>query len=326
MLKFKTTVLIVDGDYLLHRSLNTDALRNLHNSKTFPTGVLLGTIRSLKTVIREFEPDMVFFASSGGKCQWRVDLLESYKEKEEDPEKKFSTVQPDELFSSEDLLYKSRKVLKEFLPSLGVRNLSLTGFEADDLGMRLAQRYSLRPDDFDVIMSTDDKDWLQNILYGEMSCYRPIKGELINRDNFLDTQDIELEYYHLLKAIEGDSSDNIPSVAKGLGFVTFKKMVYAIRDSGDPVNVHTIKEFAKTNSSKAAFKNLLNDWDQFILNIRVSDPSEENLPIAQIDPYLNEACVSYAKFNRDTVEEFLKEYELTSLYSLLTEPYFRTLR
>lgn len=316
-----TKILIIDGDYLFHRHLNTNS-RNLTTSDGKPSGIVYGALNSLYGMLEAFNPNIVFIALSGGSCEWRKNIYPMYKFKTEEDKKHWDIPKDGELLSSAKIYTPQFNYIKDNLKFFGVREISLQGYEADDCAMRLAIRYAqLPPDQCEVILVSDDWDYAQTVEYG-VKLYRPIKDYIITTENFETITGFKPKHYKYYKTIQGDGSDNIPSVAKGLGEVTTKKMFKSIEENIGEVNLQTIKEFA-SNSTIAAVKRLSEDWPQYLINLQLSDPA--NIPTNHLDEYLNKVCSELVYFNSFEVSRVLRDYELKSLNKILTYPFFQKL-
>jgi 5'-3' exonuclease len=106
-------------------------------------------------------------------------------------------------------------VLKELLGVIGVRQYSAIGCEADDVMATLAARYSER---FSVGIYTGDSD-LRQMVNGQIQVVSPSRGGDVL---YATPADVEAKHgvppslIPDLKALSGDSSDNIPGV-NGIG-------------------------------------------------------------------------------------------------------------
>ena len=110
-------------------------------------------------------------------------------------------------------------VLKELLAALGYRIVESEGYEADDILGTLARR--CRETGNQCVIATGDRDSLQlvsdnvTVRITATKFGRP-EVTVYDRDKIVETYGVEPEQLIDIKAIQGDSSDNIPGVA-GIG-------------------------------------------------------------------------------------------------------------
>lgn len=104
---------------------------------------------------------------------------------------------------------------KDCLSAMGFHVLSLSGYEADDILGTLA--VDAADAEMQAILLTGDRDALQ--LIGDRVTVLLAKNQdtvVFNREHFIETYGITPEEFVDVKALMGDSSDNIPGVP-GIG-------------------------------------------------------------------------------------------------------------
>lgn len=194
----RTQVLAVDGTGMLvrcHRAAGNAT--PLTAADGTPTGTLMMFIGSLSKKLRLLQPDYAVIAWDGPHArQWRQELYPPYKAN-----------RPDYWEDSPDL-----RLVQEFCRSASIRQLTVPGFEADDL-LASVQRWAAEhlPDTAVTIVS-DDHDLLQ--LTAEDSV--TVTG--LSFDQVLTAADVEADWgvppwwLPALRAMAGDESDNIPGL------------------------------------------------------------------------------------------------------------------
>lgn len=195
---------ILDGSSFLYRSYY--ALKPLHAPDGSQVQAVYGFARMIKKLIKDFKPDyFVLVWDSKGKTT-RHELYPDYKVQRQAP--------PSDLFE--------QKVwIQEFAELIGLRQLTITGIEADDLMGSLAQ--DAVKEGCQAVLVTSDKD-MRQIVTDDIVVFDPFK------DSMLDVPTLEQKYgFPLSKlpfyfAIIGDASDNIPGV-KGIGPKGAEKLV-----------------------------------------------------------------------------------------------------
>ncbi len=203
-------ILLVDGNNLLFRSYYATAYNGviMRNSKGFPTNGLYGFINMMNRIIREEKPSYILVAFDKGKT-FRHEAYDEYKAGRSDT--------PNEL-------KQQFPVAKEVLKAMGIEYYEMDYYEADDIIGTLSHLAHVDPE-FDCEIISSDKDLLQ--LIEDDVVVRVLKSNdymIMDRDKFIETYGIEPIKMIDLKALMGDSSDNIPGVS-GIGEKTAIKLI-----------------------------------------------------------------------------------------------------
>jgi len=209
-------LVLIDGNSLLHRAYH--AYPHLMTKEGQPTGAIYGFVVMMLSAVSRLEPSHLVIAWDVSKRTFRHDKYEAYKAGR--PEMDQDLV---------DQMQVTRKVVETFnIPQFG-----LDGFEADDVIGTLAEQSCA---DGEVIIITGDRDALQLIKDKKIVVYMPSVGKGMygkGRDrgvSIYDKQAVKAKYGLVpeqiidLKALMGDSSDNVPGV-KGVGQVTATKLL-----------------------------------------------------------------------------------------------------
>ena len=195
-------IILVDGNNLLFRSFYATAYSGviMKNSKGFPTNALYGFINMMNKIIKEENPSYIMVAFDKGKT-FRHDKYDDYKAGR--------AAMPDEL----KLQFPKAK---EVLDTMGIKHYEIDNYEADDIIGTLAKEVD-EEDEFVATIVSSDKDLLQ--LISDEVTVKLLK----QKDAIYMTPEVFRETYSVdpirmidLKALMGDSSDNIPGV-KGIG-------------------------------------------------------------------------------------------------------------
>ncbi len=201
-------VFLIDGHSLLHRAFW--ALPSLTTAEGEHTNAVYGFTRMLFRLMDQYNPDSIFVAFDVSAPTFRHREYEEYKATRKE--------MPEELRPQVTLL-------KEVLDAFGITRLELEGYEADDVigtAARLAEQEGVC-----AWIVTGDRDSLQ--LVSDKTCV------LLTKKGIQETEKVDLEHlkqeYKLnpeqipeLKALMGDSSDNIPGVP-GIGEKTAMKLL-----------------------------------------------------------------------------------------------------
>lgn len=195
-------VVLIDGNNILFRSYYATAYTGniMKNSKGFPTNGIYGLINMLNKIINEENPEYVMVAFDKGKT-FRHDKYKSYKDGRSET--------PDELKVQ-------FPIAKKIVNAMGITCYEIDNYEADDIIGTFAKKID-ETDCFTATIISSDKDLLQ--LITDKVDVKLLKQEgflRMNKETFMDTYGVEPPFMVDLKALMGDSSDNIPGV-KGIG-------------------------------------------------------------------------------------------------------------
>ncbi len=201
---------IIDGKSVFYRGYY--AMPNLATQDGTPTGGVFGFATMALEVIRRLKPDYVAVAWDKPKTNIRK-RLEMY------PEYKAGRkpAPPD--------FYDQVPILHELLDAFGWPLYELDDYEADDIMGTLAVQ--AREKGLETLLVTSDLDMLQ-LINGNVHVYALKTGlsniELYSPKSFEAKYGIDVHQFLDLKALKGDSSDNIPGVP-GVGEKTGLELI-----------------------------------------------------------------------------------------------------
>ena len=279
-------IILVDGNNLLFRSFYATAYQGviMKNSKGFPTNALYGFINMMNKIIKEENPNYIMVAFDKGKT-FRHDKYDDYKAGR--------MAMPDEL----KLQFPKAK---EVLDTMGIKHYEIDNYEADDIIGTLA-RIVDSEDEFIATIVSSDKDLLQ--LISDEVTVKLLKSNdhiMMDPKTFKEIYQVDPIRMIDLKALMGDSSDNIPGV-KGIGEKTAISLLSKY-GSLDGVYEHLDEISLKTREK------LESDKDKAYMSYDLATIYRE-VPI----DFTLEDC----KYNGYKPEEFKKELEELEFYSLL---------
>ena len=278
-------IILVDGNNLLFRSYYATAYTGnmMKNSKGFPTNGLYGFINMMNRIIKEEEPQYILVAFDKGKT-FRHDKYEVYKAGRQ--------AMPDEL----KLQF---PVAKELLGVMGIKYFEIDNYEADDIIGTMSKIVD-EEDEFIATIVSSDKDLLQ--LISDEVTVKLLKSN----DHIMMTPEVFRETYKVdpirmidLKALMGDSSDNIPGV-KGIGE---KTAISLIEKYGSLENLYNNLD-SVTGKTK---EKLELDKENAFMSYDIATIFRE-VPI----PFGLDDC-KYEGINRSELLKFLEELEMPSL-------------
>ena len=214
-------VLLIDGNNILFRSYYATAYNGntMKNSKGFPTNALYGLVNMLNKIIHEENPEYVMIAFDKGKT-FRHEKYSDYKGG------RMAT--PDELKIQ-------FPISRELVDAMGFKYYEIDNYEADDIIGTFAKKVDESKDYCATIISSD-KDLLQLITDKvEVKLLKVHDYIRMTKEEFEKTYGIEPPRMVDLKALMGDSSDNIPGVA-GVGEKTALKLLQEYKTLGNLYN------------------------------------------------------------------------------------------
>lgn len=199
-------LLVIDGNSILNRAFY--GIRPLTNSKGLHTNALYGVLNILLKQTEAVKPDYAAIAFDLPQPTFRHKMYAEYKA----GRKKM----PDELASQ--LPYS--KKLSELL---GFTVLEKEGYEADDI-LGTLSAMAEKEDVYSYIL-TGDRDSLQ-LISPKSAVLLATNNDtvLFDRNAFFEKYGVEPSEYIDVKALMGDSSDNIPGVP-GIGEKTAFKLI-----------------------------------------------------------------------------------------------------
>ena len=195
-------IILVDGNNLLFRSFYATAYQGviMKNSKGFPTNALYGFINMMNKIIKEENPSYILVAFDKGKT-FRHEKYDTYK--------------AGRAAVPEELKQQFPKA-KEVLESMGIKYFEIENYEADDI-IGTVSKIVDEEDKFIATIISSDKDLLQ--LISDEVTVKLLKQSdhiMMDQETFRKTYQVDPIRMIDLKALMGDSSDNIPGV-RGIG-------------------------------------------------------------------------------------------------------------
>ncbi|MGH7240744.1 MAG: DNA polymerase I [Candidatus Saccharimonadales bacterium] len=195
-------LVVIDGKSVFYRGYY--AMSNLATRDGKPTGGVFGFATMALEVIRRLQPDYVAVAWDKPKTniRRRLELYPEYKAGRKPAPADF---------------YEQIPMLHELLAAFGWPLYEFDDYEADDIMGTLAVQATAQ--DIDTLLITSDMDMLQ-LVNDHVKVYALKTGlsniELYSPESFTAKYGITVDQFLDLKALKGDSSDNIPGVP-GIG-------------------------------------------------------------------------------------------------------------
>ena len=228
--------MLIDGHSMLNRAFY--GLPDLTNAQGVHTGAVYGFLNILFKTLEEEDPDYMAVAFDLHGPTFRHKMFEAYKGTRKP--------MPDELREQVPLM-------QDMLRAMQVPILTLEGYEADDILGTVACR--CEKEGLEVTILSGDRDLLQLATeHIKIRMPRTSRGKTTIEDFYaaqvLEQYQVTPKQIIELKALMGDSSDNIP----GLPGVGEKTAVKLIVEYGGIDNAYAHLEEIKPNRAREAFR------------------------------------------------------------------------
>ncbi len=199
-------LLAIDGNSILNRAFY--GIKALSNSSGQATNAITGFFNIYLKETAQVKPDYIAVAFDRSEKTFRHKEVASYKANRHG--------MPDELASQ-------LPIVKEILGYMGIKIVECAGYEADDIIGTLANAFEKQGVQTHAL--TGDRDYLQLVDENVWVRLAKNKGtEIYNTARIQEEYGLEPKDLIELKALMGDSSDNISGV-KGIGEKTALKLV-----------------------------------------------------------------------------------------------------
>ncbi len=288
-------IVLIDGHSIINRAFY--GIPDLTNEEGLHTNGIYGFLNIMFRILDEEHPDYLAVAFDLKAPTFRHQMYEAYK----------GTRKP-----MPEELREQVPVLKELLRAMGIPLLMQEGYEADDLLGTVARKSEAKG--MDAVIVSGDRDLLQIATDRILIRIPKTKRGTTEIENY-HTQDV-LDAYKVsplqiieLKALMGDSSDNIPGVP-GIGEKTATNLIVTY---GSVENAYAHVEEVRPNRAKEALKT---HYDMAVMSrklatICVDAPVEMDWEQARLgDLYTPEAYEWCKKLN---FKKLLQRFETTDL-------------
>ena len=302
-------LILIDGNNLMFRSYYATAYSGnmMKNSKGMPTNALFGFVSMINKIINEENPKYIAVAFDIGK-NFRKEQYDFYKEGRQQT--------PDELKAQ-------MPIARKILDAMNIKHFELEPYEADDI-IGTIVKMTEEDKDFASVIVSSDKDLLQ--LISEETEVKLLKQTgFIRYDykTFVDDYKIEPIRIIDLKALMGDSSDNIPGV-KGIGEKTALKLLQEYKslenlyDNVESITGKTKEKLINDKENAFMSKKIATIYRDVPLNIDLEDLKFDLKDDTKLKEVYNELeFYSLLKSTNVKKEEVKIEYkEITSISEL----------
>ncbi|MCK4499723.1 hypothetical protein KAU11_04455, partial [Candidatus Babeliales bacterium] len=265
------TIFLIDGSALLYRSFY--GIAPLRTQSGIPTQAIYGFFRAIKRLVEKHNARRIVIA---------------WDEKGSIRKKEYAQYKAKRLTPPSELLEQKKYIIK-IAEKMGIFQVSLNGYEADDLIATIAKKYSKTNP---IVVVASDKDLLQ-LISKNVTALDLAKKQTIDKVVFFEKYGFvpeKLSFYH---ALVGDSSDNIPGV-KGIGKKSAEKIVKEFDDLKDlykrldEVSSNRTKNLLEDGKSDAALSFKLFTLRSCPIKMRISDTDFSPKQWGQADNFFAE--------------------------------------
>src|SRR3984893_5079534 len=207
-------VFLIDGPSLVYRAFFA-LPESIATSRGVPTNAIFGFASMLVKIVTDYGVCPTIVAWDAG-TSGRTELYPEYKSRGR---------------SRPDLLKQQWPAMEPLVEAFGYRNITVEGFEADDVLASLAERALRASPPVPALIVTGDRDVFQLIdpdgVIKVMATSRGITDtKIYDRQAVIDRYGIEPELIPDFYGLKGDSSDDIPGIP-GIGDQTASELLRA---------------------------------------------------------------------------------------------------
>ena len=285
-------ILVIDGNSIINRAFY--GVRPLSTKSGKPTNAIFGMINIISRQLNSVKPDYAAVAFDLKIPTFRHKMYEGYKQGRHP--------------TPEDLLMQFDDA-KECLSLMGLKILELPGYEADDIQGTIASMAHSAKEECEAYILSGDRDLLQliddkiTVLLASNSDTSPVR-----EPEFYEKYGISPKAFVDMKALMGDSSDNIPGVA-GVGEKTAGNL---IRLFGSLDGIY--KNIDSSDISKGVREKLIRDKDNAYLSKTLAK-IETNAPLGVTLEDITytgiDKCGLYKKFTELELSSLITKFGLT---------------
>ena len=284
-------LVLIDGHSILNRAFY--GVPDLSNSAGLHTNAVYGFLNILFKILEEETPEYLMVAFDVKAPTFRHEMYKEYK----------GTRKP-----MPEELRQQVPVMKEVLTAMGIKIVELPGYEADDVLGTLAKQNEAKG--MEVSLVSGDRDLLQ-IASEHIKIRIPkTKGGKTEIEDYY-AKDVEARYqvnplqFIELKALMGDTADNIPGVPK-VGEKTATDLMVQF-GSLDGIYEH-IEEVTKKSIKESLIQNKeLAELSRKLATIQIDAPVEYALEDAKVHNFYTDDA--YVWFKKLEFKNLLNRFE-----------------
>ncbi len=287
-------LVLIDGHSILNRAFY--GVPDLTNSEGTHTNAVYGFLNIMFKILDEEHPDYLTVAFDVKAPTFRHKMYAEYK----------GTRKPMPVE-----LHEQVPVIKEVLTSMGIKIIEMAGYEADDLLGTLARMGEEKG--LKVSVVSGDRDLLQLATENIQIRIPKTKKGTTEIENYYaadvkEAYQVTPEEFIDLKALMGDTSDNIPG-APGIGEKTATAIITRFHSIENALE--HVEEITPNKAKNSLMENReLVELSKVLATINVKVPIEYDFEGARIGELFNEQA--YELFKKYEFKSLLRKFENTN--------------
>lgn len=298
--------LLIDTSYLIFRSyfaypdLTT---KDSSSGEEVHTGAFFGFAKTVLSLIKELQPEILIFADDRPEPTWRHGVLDSYK-----------AGRP----PLEDKMLFQLPIIKNWAAQITSNYQAIPGFEADDIIKTYCEQLP-DSDNYRTYIFSSDRD-LYQLLDRRDVCFLQVEKsnyqtKFFGSQDFVDKYEIQPEQWLDYKALVGDNSDNLKGVS-GIGPKTATTILQKIG------KLEYLLNYIDTGEVESGIADFIQDPKNFKLIQKIKDERQildqtKYLATLQTVPGVPKATQG---FDLNKGLETFQKYSFTSLIKQLSNP------
>ncbi len=284
----KETIFVIDGSSYLYRAYFSTQ-REFISSKGLPTRAIYVITNMILKILREKAPEYLVVAWDAKGPTFRHKLYEEYKANRPPMPEDLQIQVP---------------YIRKIIDALGIKQMELEGYEADDIMAAISRRFG-EEKDVEVVLVTGDKD-MKQLVSENVILWDPMRDKITDLEGFKREFGISPRQFTDILALTGDTSDNIPGIP-GIGPKTALKLIKQFGTIENLIqNLNELKT-ARIRAQISEKKNELSLWKRLV-------ELDDNIPedFALSDFKLKEP-------DKKRLFELFKELDFESLIPLVSD-------
>ncbi len=270
---------LIDGSSYIFRAYH--AIRSLSTSKGSPTNAIYGFTSMIFKFLKDYSPEYLGIVFDSKGKTFRDEIYPLYKANREEAPDDFK-VQVPKIF--------------EMVDSLGIPQVQIEGYEADDIMGTIAKE--MEEKGISVVLVTGDKDFCQ-LVSEKVTLIDTMRDKKTGIKEVIQRFGVAPESVVDVFALSGDATDNIPGV-RGVGEKTASELIGKFR------TIETLYE--NLNELPQRQRELLAaNKESAILSKRLVT-IETSIPMS-----VSLEGFEYKGFNKEKLREIFEELEFKSL-------------
>jgi len=276
----KPTLFLIDGSNYVYRAFY--AIRELSNSKGFPTNAIYGFTTMLMKLLKDWKPEYIAIAFDVKGPTFRHDAFEGYKATRR---------------ATPDTLIPQIPFIKDIVRGFSIPVLEQQGLEADDIIGTLARKYAEKG--IKTVIVSGDKDMMQ-LVSDNVIMIDTMKDATYNVAAVKERFGVGPEKVAEILGLAGDQSDNIPGVP-GIGPKNAQRL---IEEFGSVEGVLANVEKVRNPKTRESIR-------QFAEQARMSRELATIRTDAEFD--IDFESTRYGGPDNEALKTLFKEFEFSSL-------------